>query len=168
MNQDDAEIGNQNNRRQPRPGRGRSPLLEEITRFILNDAGLSQRLKDIRHELVSADLGYSKELLLARDADGDVGATIAAPGQNASKELPVLVISNSRRVQEALRAIEELAKVRGLPLNLTSEKFERARFATYTLEKEIVFKLLRQDKLKVIKGYLSNYRYRGAQRPLAC
>jgi len=127
-------------------------FLEEIARFILNDAELSQKLKNIRHELVSADLMYNKELLLARDAQGDVGADITAPGQEEAKELSVLTVANSRRVQEALRVLEEIAKVKGIPLTLSSEKYERARFAVYTLEQEIVFKLLRQEKLKFIKG----------------
>jgi thiamine-phosphate pyrophosphorylase len=127
-------------------------VLEEIARFILDDAELSQKLKNIRHELVSSDLMYNKELLLARDAEGDVGADITAPGQEETKELSVLAVANSRRVQEALRVLEEIAKVKGIPLTLSSEKYERARFAVYTLEQEIVFKLLRQEKLKFIKG----------------
>lgn len=127
-------------------------FLEEIARFILNDAGLSEKLKNIRHELVSADLAFSKELLLSRDAVGDVGAEITAPEQNAPKELSVLAVANSRRVQEALRVLEEMGKVKDIPLVLSSEKFERARFAVYTLEQEIVFKLIRSDKLKFIKG----------------
>jgi thiamine-phosphate pyrophosphorylase len=127
-------------------------VLEELTRFVLNDTGLSQRLKNVRHELVTGDLDYNKELLLARDAAGDVGATLTAPGQQGAKDLSVLAVANARRVQEALRVLEEMAKVKDLPIKLSSDNFERARFAVYTIEQEIVFKLLRRDKLAYIKG----------------
>lgn len=127
-------------------------VLEEITRFVLNDAGLSQRLKNVRHELVAGDLDYNKELLLARNAAEDVGATLTAPEQREAKEFSVLAVANARRVQESLRVLEEMAKVKGLPVALSSDNFERARFDVYTIEQEIVMKLTRRDKLAFIKG----------------
>ena len=127
-------------------------VLEEITRFVLNDAGLSQRLKNVRHELVVGELDYNKELLFARDAAGDVGATLTALGQREAKELSVLAVANARRAQEAFRVLEEMAKMKDLPITLSSDNFEHARFAVYTIEQEIVMKLLRRDKLAYIRG----------------
>jgi thiamine-phosphate pyrophosphorylase len=120
-------------------------VLEEIARFVLNDAGLSQRLKD-------GNLDFNQALLQARDAAGDVGAALTAPGQREEKNLSDLAVANARRVQEALRVLEEMAKLKDLPRALDSDRFERGRFAVYAIEQEIVFKLIRRDKLRFIRG----------------
>ncbi|MFH1640315.1 MAG: thiamine phosphate synthase, partial [Chloroflexota bacterium] len=56
------------------------------------------------------------------------------------------------RAQEALRVLEEVAKAQDCPLRLSSDKFMRARFSLYTIERELVARLLRQDKLHLING----------------
>jgi thiamine-phosphate pyrophosphorylase len=48
--------------------------------------------------------------------------------------------------------IEELAKLPEMPSILDSAKFELARFALYTLQRELVSKILRQDKIKRLTG----------------
>jgi len=64
----------------------------------------------------------------------------------------MVLVSNSRRVQESLRTLEELAKVPGTIPELDSEKFKQARFNLYTIEENLLSKLLRQDKMKHIVG----------------
>ena len=123
-------------------------LLEEITRFILNDAGLTQQLKNMRHDLLTSVWPLQQQLLQARNSNGDVGARMEVPGEEKEKELPVLVVSNARRVQEALRVMEEMAKTTGLD----SDKFKQARFDLYELEKTLLARLLRQDKVKQLVG----------------
>ena len=114
-------------------------VLEEIARLLLNDAALSQQLKDMRHEMVKVDLSLEKRFLQARDSEDDVGIDIEASGEEKGKELPATVVANARRVQEGLRVIEELAKNPGIPLD--SDKFKQARFSLYTIEKELFSKL---------------------------
>jgi thiamine-phosphate pyrophosphorylase len=63
-----------------------------------------------------------------------------------------MVVANARRVQESLRTLEELAKVPGITPKLDPEKFKQARFALYTIEKDLLSKLLRQDKTKHLSG----------------
>jgi thiamine-phosphate pyrophosphorylase len=53
-------------------------------------------------------------------------------------------------VQESLRVLEELAKEPGLQMR--SQDFGKARFELYTLEKELLAKMLRQDKIKHLTG----------------
>jgi thiamine-phosphate pyrophosphorylase len=121
-------------------------VLEDIARLLLDDADLSQQLKDMRHEMVKVDLSLEQQFLQARNSEGDVGIYLEASNQKKYKELSTTVVANARRVQEAMRVLEELAKNPGAPLE--SDKFKRARFALYTIEKELFSKLMQWDKAK--------------------
>ena len=121
-------------------------VLEDVARLVLDDAGLSQQLKDMRHEMVQIDLSLERQFLQARDSENDVGVDLEVAGEAKYKELSATVVANSRRVQEALRVMEELAKNPGVPLE--SDKFKRARFNLYTKEKELFSKLTRQGEAK--------------------
>ena len=127
-------------------------LLEDIARLLLNDVALTQQLKTMRHELVKGDWSFNKQLLQARNSEADIGINIKAPEQEKQRELPLMIVANSRRVQESLRTVEELAKIPGVTLKLNSEKFKQARFNLYSIERNLLSKLLRQDKIKHIPG----------------
>jgi len=125
-------------------------LLEDLARFLLNDAPLTRQLKTMRHELVTSDLSFKQKLLQARHAQGDVGVNIEAPEQMKEKGLAELVVANAQRAQQSLRVVEELAKMPGVKLD--REKFKKARFNLYTIERELLSKLLRKDKARHISG----------------
>ena len=127
-------------------------LLEELARLVLNDADLTQQLKTIRHEILKGDLSFNQQLIQSRDSAGDVGIDIEAWGEEKHRELPIMVVANARRVQEALRILEELAKIPGITPQLDSEKFKKARFALYTIEQKLLSKLLRRDKTGRLTG----------------
>src|SRR3990172_4543106 len=121
-------------------------LLEEIARMLLDDAGLTQQLKSLRHGIIRGDVSFQQKLLQSRDSAGDVGIDIEVAGEEKGKELPIVLVANAKRVQESLRVLEELSKVPGVPPELESEKFKHARFKLYTIEQELMAKLLEQDK----------------------
>jgi thiamine-phosphate pyrophosphorylase len=123
-------------------------LLEDLARLLLNDAGLTQQLKTTRHELIRGDWSFHQQLLQTRDSEGDVGINIEALGEEKERELPIMVMANARRVQESLRVMEELAKIPDTKLD--PEKYKQARFNLYTIEQNLLSKLLRQDKVKRI------------------
>ncbi len=127
-------------------------LLEDLARLLLNDATLTQQLKTMRHELVTSDWSFNQRLLQSRDSESDVGINIEAPEQDKQRELPIMVVANARRVQEALRTLEELAKIPDTASKLDSEKFKQARFSLYTIERTLLSKLLRKDKIRGIPG----------------
>jgi thiamine-phosphate pyrophosphorylase len=125
-------------------------FLEDAARFLLNDAGLTEQIKTLRHTLVTSGWNFQKQLIESRDSEGDVGANLQVePG---SKDLPLAIVANSRRVQEALRTLEELAKVVGDNLPLNADKLQQARFNLYSIEKNLIARLLRQEKTIQIKG----------------
>jgi len=61
-------------------------------------------------------------------------------------------VANSRRAQESLRVLEELAKLPELADRLDSDMFKKARFELYSLEQKLVGRLLRQDKARLVRG----------------
>ncbi len=127
-------------------------VLEDIARLLLNEAALTQQLKTMRHELVRGDSAFQQQLLDSRDSAADVGRDTEVPGEGKERDLSLVLVANSRRVQESLRVLEELAKMPGLSHKLDSEKFKQARFNLYTLEQGLMSRLLRQDKTERLSG----------------
>ena len=69
-------------------------------------------LRVLRHELREHLKNLDLSLIQQRDSDNDVGKTISFEATDDNKEtLKQLIISNFKRVQEALRVIEENLKV---------------------------------------------------------
>ncbi len=126
-------------------------LLEDLARLMLNDAELARQLKTMRHEIVRGGLAFNKELIQSRNSESDVGVDIEVPGEGG-KELPIIVVANARRVQEALRILEELAKIPGTTPELETDKFKRARFDLYSIEQKLLSRLLRRDKIERLTG----------------
>lgn len=131
-------------------------FLEDVARFLLNDAALSQQLKLMRHDLADKAKPLRAKLLSQRDAEHDVGASkqsvIASEAKQSQQGLPDLIAANAKRVEESLRVIAELAKLPEISSALNSVQFEQARFAFYALEQKLISKVLRQDKIERLKG----------------
>ena len=124
-------------------------VLEDLARMLFNDTSLTQQLKAMRHNLVETDLKINTQLVQSRDSINDIGAGMTV-GKETHKELSDVLIANARRSQESLRVLEEMAK---LPvLNLDSNKYKKARFDLYTIECNLLSRILRQDKLKMLTG----------------
>lgn len=125
-------------------------VLEDFTRMTLNDTVLTQKLKDMRHKTLKIHGELYKKLLGSRDAAGDVGSDMVVKGENSKQDVKGVITANAKRAQESLRVLEEMAKIP--ELNLDSEQFRKARFELYTIEKELIARVLRRDKLEQIKG----------------
>jgi thiamine-phosphate pyrophosphorylase len=125
-------------------------VLEEVARLMLNDAVLTQQLKNMRHGMAGHDWPRQQQLLQARNSEGDVGTDMKVPGEEKQRGMPEAVVANARRVQESLRVMEEIAKTPNLGLD--PEKFQKARFDLYTIEKTLISKMWRQDKIQRLPG----------------
>lgn len=116
-------------------------VMEDIARFVLNDAGLTGSLKSVRHDLRVLVAGLpvrGADLLAARDTPGDVGTAISTPGELARPDaLPDLATAAAKRTQEALRSLEESAKA----LGQDGKGFEAARYRMYDLERSLMLRL---------------------------
>lgn len=127
-------------------------VLEDVARFLLDDADLTQQLKNLRHKLVRDMHPLEQQLVTARKAKEDVGASLRPPGAVDHKDIPALVKANARRVQESLRVLEEFAKLSATPLEVKPEELEHSRFEVYELEHRLVSKLLRREKSARLAG----------------
>jgi len=125
-------------------------FLEDISRFVLNDAVLSQQLKTTRHSIIKDVSKLGIKLISERNSESDVGAN-SKPG-NQQQELASLITANAKRVEEGLRVIEELAKLPEISPILDSSRFQKARFELYTLEQNLLSRILRRQKVAELKG----------------
>ena len=121
-------------------------VLEEIARLSLNDASLTQLLKNMRHDIIRVDNSFQQKLINARDSDGDVGADMLVSGERKPRNTRDTVIANARRVQESLRVLEEIARVPEIKLD--TGNYKNTRFSLYSIEKELLLKVSRHDKLR--------------------
>lgn len=132
-------------------------VLEDVARFLFNDTELSQRLRTLRHDLAHESKSLSVGLLSQRDSEHDVGRPHSKNKgltmETASLQgLLDLVKANAKRVEESLRVIEELAKLSEISPKLNSASFEQARFTLYTLEQNLISRVLRRDKVERMSG----------------
>jgi thiamine-phosphate pyrophosphorylase len=120
-------------------------VLEDYCRFTLDDAFLSGELKRLRHELADAlAVLPHQHLLEARETERDVGRDLTASGEESRQSLQAVLHANCKRLQEALRSLEEFGKVRSPELGRTLEKL---RYQCYTLERAITLGSLARERL---------------------
>jgi len=112
-------------------------VLEDITRFCMNDKDLTEELKTLRHLILKEinSLPGKEKLIISRSSLKDVGKNLKEEKRKGFLEL---IDANFRRVQEAERSLEEFGK---LILPSWGEKFRQFRFKTYEIEKQIKTKL---------------------------
>ncbi len=126
-------------------------VLEDTVRFLLNDTGLTKQLKHIRHQLASYYQHIEPQLLATRDSANDVGVESSLTSEYERADMPSIVTANARRVQQSLRVLEELAKLPDSTIK-DAAGIEKMRFDLYDIEKELVSRLLRKDKLDRLNG----------------
>ena len=89
-------------------------VMEDAARFLLDDADLARALKQARHDLahaLDALPGGARALPLTRDTPRDVGATIVTDDEHRRSNSADVAAAAAKRAAEALRSIEETAKV---------------------------------------------------------
>jgi thiamine-phosphate pyrophosphorylase len=127
-------------------------VAEDYCRFVLDDGLLCGELKALRHDLTAALSSLpSGALLQSRDTPGDVGTDLstAAEGERAS---PAAVVqANLKRLQEALRSLEEYGKLHGPDFG---RSLEALRYRSYTLEKAILASAPARERLRDARLYL--------------
>jgi thiamine-phosphate pyrophosphorylase len=135
-------------------------VVEDYVRFVLDDAGLTRRVKDVRHRLAEAVRGLDLERLVgARDTRGDVGTHIMTASEQARENPRAVLTANFKRTGEALRSLEEYGKLADVWL---AGRFEVLRYDVYTLEKLVLtavsaYRSLRDARLMVLVGGLPTF-----------
>jgi thiamine-phosphate pyrophosphorylase len=111
-------------------------VIEDYCRFALDDALLTGEVKQLRHDLAETLAGTSAELLLeSRDTAGDVGTTLSTEQEGRRHSLHDIIHAACKRLQEALRTLEELGKLREPAV---AGRLEQLRYRAYTLERAVL------------------------------
>ncbi|MEO1496752.1 MAG: thiamine phosphate synthase [Planctomycetota bacterium] len=110
-------------------------VVEDYTRFVLDDRLLTEAAKRLRHGLAeaSAVFGY-EDRLAARDTQGDVGTTFTLASEATRATLGDVCVASLERLQQALRSLEEYSKAVSPG---TAGRFESLRYSAYSLAKSI-------------------------------
>lgn len=127
-------------------------VLEDYCRFVLDDRLLTEEVKQLRHGLgaVAAALPVER-LMMARDTTGDVGTTVETADEYQRESLPAVAVANLKRLQEALRTLEEYGKLVGPDLG---RQCEALRYRAYSLERAVVIGWRARDRLAAARLYL--------------
>jgi len=127
-------------------------VIEEFCRFGLNSGTLTERAKQLRHELSSAiDKLDAGRLISSRDTLGDVGVDRRLEHQLGRAELKDCFTAACKRLTEALRALSEMTQTVNPSV---AETIEKLRYTAYTLEKDIVLFGDTGEKFKRVRLYV--------------
>lgn len=113
-------------------------VIEDYTRFVLDDAAVAEALKSARHSLRAATepLGAGA-LLRARDIVSDVGRDLKTATELARPDLEAVVRAAFARLSEAARAMGEYTK----PLDSEAAAVaESLRYRCYELEQRVILR----------------------------
>ncbi|WP_233198760.1 MULTISPECIES: thiamine phosphate synthase [Pirellulaceae] len=111
-------------------------VIEDFVRYGQNDVFLTTELKSLRHQLDSTLQRFDRlQAITSRDTFGDVGTTVQGKLEHARSGWSDLLTANFKRLQQALRSLEEHAK---LIDGEVAANFERARYLAYSLEKMVM------------------------------
>jgi thiamine-phosphate pyrophosphorylase len=127
-------------------------VVEDYCRFSLNDPLLCRETKEMRHSLAEC-LGRTSHLplLQSRDTLGDAGTALSTASESHRDSPLDVARTNLKRLQEALRSLEEYGKVVDPEIG---RAIERLRYRSYTLEKALVAGSSARERLKNARLYL--------------
>ncbi len=127
-------------------------VVEDFTRFVLDDAHLSRLLKDLRHDLAAAlSVLPTDRLLRSRDTPGDVGTHIDTSAERQRLGPHHVARANAKRVEESLRTLEEYGKVIDTDF---AARCEALRYRFYTIEQAIETTHAARERLADCRLYL--------------
>jgi thiamine-phosphate pyrophosphorylase len=127
-------------------------VIEDYCRFSLDDRFLSGQLKQLRHDLAEILAAFPLGLLLeARETLRDVGTALSTQSERKRLSLRAVVQANLKRLQEALRSLEEYGKLRSPHLGAALEKL---RYRSYTLERAAVLGATARQRLADARLYV--------------
>ncbi len=112
-------------------------VMEEVSRLVLDQSKKTAKFKKLRSQIrLSAKLLDLQ--LMHRDSLKDVGKNSFTKQEAKRETLLDIFSANSKRVEEALRVLEEFSKL----INVNASKiFKTARFEVYSLEKKLYYQL---------------------------
>jgi thiamine-phosphate pyrophosphorylase len=120
-------------------------VLEDYARFVLNDSDLARQIKTDRHQLSSLFTRLTgPDAVICRDTPGDVGTTIKTADELTRSGLSGVISAAASRLTEALRVLEELAKIHSPRI---AAQFEQMRYREYNLEQTLTLTAMQSGRM---------------------
>jgi thiamine-phosphate pyrophosphorylase len=127
-------------------------VVEEQCRFAMGDQHLTECCKQLRHDLTATiQLIRPAQLLAARDTPGDVGTSVKTPAEATRHTIADIAAASWKRIEQALRAIEEYGKLVSPEL---ATRAESIRYRVYTLAKACTITVDSQARLERARLYV--------------
>lgn len=127
-------------------------VIEDFSRFVLDNRYLCGTLKSLRHELVSLLSQISpEERFAARETEQDIGTEIEGEHEYERTGIEDVLNANFSRLQESLRSLEEYSKLAYSPI---SKGIEKLRYRSYTIQKVLHSHLFSRHRLEKAKLYV--------------
>ncbi len=106
-------------------------VVEDFCRFVLGHERLCEQIKSLRHDFSRATAAIAESAIGFRDTPGDVGTQITTPAESTRNTPADVAVASCKRVGEALRVVEEYAKI----IDPTSGfVVEQIRYRFYAIE----------------------------------
>lgn len=109
-------------------------VIEDTARFVFCDEVIYKNTRKIRHQATTYLAKEYEQMLSARDSIKDSGRKAK---EQSRINLDSIVIANFKRVEEALRVLEEYSKIINFD---TALKYKALRYKVYTIEKKMFLK----------------------------
>lgn len=116
-------------------------VMEDIVRFALDDGELCAEIKEVRHGLRRAfeASGIDEASLLAwRDTPADVGTAVSTSEEYIRAGTSHVAAAACKRLEEALRSIEECLKGPTVETPHGASAIESLRYKAYDIEKRLM------------------------------
>ncbi|MBX3443970.1 MAG: thiamine phosphate synthase [Planctomyces sp.] len=127
-------------------------VVEDCLRFAIADPQLTEEAKHVRHGLAAALAALGAEQWIAlRDAAGDIGTHIKTASERRRTSLQDVALANCKRVEEALRTLEEFGK---LTSPAAAAQIESLRYRFYAIERALLARQSRQQRIARARLYL--------------
>ena len=110
-------------------------VIEDIHRYIYDDADISSAVKNLRHTIQKA---YNPDRIIHRDIENDVSKE-TTESEISRENLNSILIANFSRAEESSRVLEEMFKLDAPEL---SSLFKHIRYGLYAVEKKSYLKYL--------------------------
>ncbi|WP_029952026.1 hypothetical protein [Hippea sp. KM1] len=111
-------------------------VVEDIARFVLNDGGLTEGLKNLRSDIGKIESRFDFTHL--RDTENDKGKKLNSEIELSRNSIKDIAKANMKRAEESLRVLEEAFKIIDPE---TSLRIKALRYRSYEIEKILLERL---------------------------
>ena len=121
-------------------------VVEDVCRFYFETENLTEKLRDIRHNIRKNLKELDFIMINERDTEHDIGKDITLKSNIDKKDsLSQIINANFKRALEGIRVIEEILKTLDNMYYL-GKKFENIRYEIYYIEKSVL-QLINRKKI---------------------